>query len=337
MINNHRFILEPYKGMDNRFVCPCCQHRRNTFTRYIDTVTQTYLADHAGKCDRIEKCAYHFTPKQFFKTNADDYRLKPAVGSNTVNHHHDFDIIPNAVFEGSLRRYYSNTFCMFIARMFGAEAAIALIEKYRVGTAKHWPGATIFWQIDINNKVRTGKIMLYNKADCHRVKQPFNHIAWVHRLLSQKSLAGSQKSAATEKDLRLQNLDYNLKQCFFGEHLLANEPFKIVAITESEKTAIIASYYYPNYIWLAAGSLEGLSLEKCKTLKNRTVRLYPDVNGYAKWHSKARLLNVHYPAASFTVDDTLLRTSKPADREKGIDIADKWIDALLLEWEVEAE
>ncbi|MGZ3873379.1 MAG: DUF6371 domain-containing protein [Mucilaginibacter sp.] len=334
---NHRYILEPYKGMDSRFTCPCCGHRRKSFKRYIDTVTQTYLADHVGKCDRLENCAYHFTPREFFKTNPNDSRREmPAVKEEPY-----FDTIPGAIFAASLRRYDSNIFCMFLARMFGAEAAIGLIEKYKIGTAKHWPGATIFWQVDGDDKVRTGKIMCYNAADCRRIKEPYNHIAWAHTLLRGSESRKDRKTesnAASHGLSRLPGLsDFRLKQCFFGEHLLRLEPYKIVAITESEKTAVIASYYYPNYIWLAAGSLEGLSLNKCRVLNDRTVRLYPDVNGYAKWHSKAREFNNRIPSATFTVDETLFRTATPADRDHGADIADKWINEKLLEWEVEGE
>ena len=246
---------------------------------------------------------------------------------------------------------------MFLARMFGAEGALYLIEKYRIGCSKHWPGATIFWQIDNYDKVRTGKIMLYNSKDCHRVKEPFNHIAWAHRLVGKSvrkdSFGESRKSpkdtTVTSKDvfsdytkspeglLHTVASDYQLKQCLFGEHLLKLDPFKTVAIAESEKTAIIASIYLPNYIWMAAGSMEGLTVDKCRVLKGRVVRLYPDVNAYAKWHTKARELNRRIPTANFIVDNTLTQNPTAYDRERGVDIVDKWIDNKLLEWEMEGK
>ncbi|MCO5951045.1 DUF6371 domain-containing protein [Mucilaginibacter flavidus] len=362
----HRYTLEPYKGMDCRFMCPNCRHRRNTFTRYIDTETQSYLADHVGKCDRLEKCGYHFKPREFFKTNPQAYvpRFKPNYTMTDKTQY--FDTIPQSIVAGTMRGYDKNNFSMFLARMFGADGAIHLIEKYRIGCAKHWPGATIFWQIDNDDKVRTGKIMLYNGKDCKRVKEPFNHIAWVHRLVGKLRSLESRKSPESPKDaladvdnctntpvepktnlsdytknpegiLHTVASDYQLKQCLFGEHLLKLEPFKTVAIAESEKTAIIASMYLPNYIWLAAGSLEGLTEEKCQVLKHRTVRLYPDVNAYAKWHTKARELNARIPTATFVIDTTLTQNPTAYDEQRGVDIADKWIDNKLLEWEVEGE
>ncbi len=39
----------------------------------------------------------------------------------------------------------------------------------------------------------------------------------------------------------------------FGEHLLPMNRGKPVAIVESEKTALVAAYYLPEYVWLASG------------------------------------------------------------------------------------
>ena len=86
---------------------------------------------------------------------------------------------------------------------------------------------------------------------------------------------------------------------------------------------------YPKYIWLACGSLEGLNFDKCKVLKDREVVLFPDVNGYDKWRIKAREMNLRYPNARFSVDNTLEHTATDEERERGIDMADRWIEQLL--------
>ncbi|MBK7666689.1 MAG: hypothetical protein IPJ32_04670 [Sphingobacteriaceae bacterium] len=61
-----KYILEKYNG-NNRFMCPGCQQKKE-FTRYVDS-SGNYLADHVGKCNRSDKCGYHFTPKQYFGAN----------------------------------------------------------------------------------------------------------------------------------------------------------------------------------------------------------------------------------------------------------------------------
>lgn len=104
----------------------------------------------------------------------------------------------------------------------------------------------------------------------------------------------------------------------FGEHLLIDK-IKPVAIVESEKTAIIASVYLPQFIWVAVGSLTNLTAEKCSILKGRKVILFPDLNAFDKWTSKAKELS---HIAIFFVSDLLERKATEAERQKGFDLAD---------------
>lgn len=94
-----------------------------------------------------------------------------------------------------------------------------------------------FWQVDNQGKVRTGKVMLYYPETGKRVKEPYNHISWVHSLIPHK--------------------DFNLCQCFFGEHLINKDKTRPIALVESEKTALIASYYLPQFLWIASGGKNG--------------------------------------------------------------------------------
>jgi hypothetical protein len=121
--------------------------------------------------------------------------------------------------------------------------------------------------------------------------------------------------------------DFSLQQCFFGEHLLTLYPDKSVAIVESEKSALIASALIPNMIWLAAGNINGLSVEKCKVLKNRNVFLYPDLGAFEKWSLKAEELQEQYNC-KITVSKLLEDEATDTDRTNGLDIADYIITEL---------
>lgn len=66
-MGNHKYILELYKGQKSRYHCPQCG--KEEFTRYINTDTKEYLSDRVGKCNRINHCGYHYSPKQFFQDN----------------------------------------------------------------------------------------------------------------------------------------------------------------------------------------------------------------------------------------------------------------------------
>ena len=208
------------------------------------------------------------------------------------------------VFKGSLRAHDANHFVKFLIGVFGVEVAHEVVKRYFIGTSKHWNGATVFWQIDARGKIRTGKIMLYSPTTGKRVKVPFNHIYWVHTALKQQ--------------------DFELRQCLFGEHLLGlpENKQKPVAIVESEKTAIIGSVYLPQFIWVAVGSLTNLNAERCGVLQGRNVTLFPDLNGFDKWSSKAKELS---PLANFTVSDLLERKATEQERKDGLDIADYFI------------
>ena len=94
---------------------------------------------------------------------------------------------------------------------------------------------------------------------------------------------------------------------------------KPVAIVESEKTAIIASVYLPQFVWLAAGNKDGLNFHKCKCLASRTVVLYPDLNAFEKWSLKAKEFS---HIALFTVSDLLERKATEAEKKEGLDLAD---------------
>jgi len=298
----HQYQLQRYQGMRSRYHCPACRHRRKTFTLYIDTQTGEPLNPAVGKCDRLDKCGYHYTPKQWFAENGLSvvgYQL-PVVRQKpkTDNRELKTDTIPYNLFKRSLSHYHQNNFVHHLTRLFGVAVAEGLIKRYCIGTAKHWPGAVVFWQIDIKGNIRTGKIMLYNAASGKRVKQPFNHINWVHSVLKLK--------------------DYHLRQCFFGEHLLNHNNLP-VAIVESEKTAIIASAYYPAFIWIAAGSLTNINTQTCAVLKGRRVFLVPDLNGFELWSAKAKQLK---GIAHVTVSNLLELKATPLQKQQGLDIAD---------------
>ncbi len=45
-----------------KFICPSCGKRR--FVRYINQITNEYLDEAYGRCDRETSCGYHNNPKQ---------------------------------------------------------------------------------------------------------------------------------------------------------------------------------------------------------------------------------------------------------------------------------
>ncbi|RRB02058.1 hypothetical protein EHT25_16335 [Larkinella rosea] len=112
---------------------------------------------------------------------------------------------------------------------------------------------------------------------------------------------------------------YHLRQCFFGEHLLKTRPKAPVAVVESEKTALVAGIYFPQFIWIASGGLSLLSRERCSALRGRQIYLFPDLNGYEKWKEKATGIA---QIAKVVVSDLLEKIATPEERKQGFDLAD---------------
>lgn len=309
MDKDFKFILQPYKGMNSRYTCPYCK-KKHQFTRYINRETNDFVANHVGRCNREVNCGYHYTPKEFFEDypsyklkNKTDRKIRVTPKKSTTIHplakHKMISLIPYRFFEKTLADYDKNNLVTFLINRLGNDLAGEVIGKYCLGSSKHWEGATIFWQIDSKGRIRTGKVMLYNPENGKRVKKPYPHINWIHKIGN------------------FQN--FNLKQCLFGEHLLNQYPGKNIAIVESEKTALLASAYVPENIWLASGNLNNLNEYTLKALKGKKILLYPDAGAFHIWKKKALQLN---GLAEFTVSDFIERRAARCQIEQGLDIAD---------------
>jgi hypothetical protein len=298
-MQDYRYTLEPYNGIKTRYFCPNCT-KQNVFTKYIDLQTNEHLNDAVGCCNRLIKCGYHYKPKQFFDDN--NISFDTSVSQKVISRGKPKLIISfiNAeILNKSKSINQPNYFIDFLSNHWDLETANTLVDKYNIGTSKHWKGATVFWQVDKNNNVRTGKIMLYNASNGKRVKEPYNHINWVHKALKLDS--------------------FNLEQCYFGEHLLNENINKPVAIVESEKTAIISSIYLPEFIWLACGSVNNLNEAKTKVLTGRNVVLFPDLKCFDLWNNKIPQLT---KLATFRTSTLLETKATEIEKKQGLDIAD---------------
>lgn len=287
-----RFELE--KG-GLKYACPACKKER--FVRYVDTATGEQVADVVGRCDREDSCGYHLTPKEYFLMTGKSPFSSVSIPTRKREPvpEPEPSFIDTALMHASFTRYNENNFCKWLCSIFGEQKAFELTAAYQIGTSKHWPGSSVFWQIDRAGRIRAGKVMLYNSSTGRRVKDPFNHIQWVHKVLK---------------------IDpYHLQQCLFGEHLLSDQ-VRPVAIVESEKTAIVAAGFMPEFLWLATAGKNNLNRDKLKPLQGRRVVLFPDLGAYPKWCEIVKGI------PDVTVSDILERRASDADKAAGLDLAD---------------
>ena len=306
----YRFILEPYKGLITRHTCPKCL-KEKCFSRYVDLLNEIKFPPYVGRCGRENSCKYHYKPKEYFLQNPEMDNI------NKILQHSDRTIIEVEtrqtsyidlqIVNQSFTNYTNNNLFQFLVSKFGHSETMLLMEEYLTGTHTHWQGATVFWQIDFKMNTRAGKIMLYDAENGRRIKQPHNHISWVHALLK------------IEK--------FNLKQCFFGEHLLSKDTNRAVAIVESEKSALVASRFFPQFIILATGGKNGcFRQDNLDVLEGRQVILIPDLGATEYWNQKAEMMKSI--GVEVRVFDYLEKIATTKQLEEGWDIADFILDAM---------
>ena len=184
------------------------------------------------------------------------------------------------------------------------EQMLRAAERYRLGKSRD--GGVIFWQIDDQGRTRDGKIMFY-REDCHRDKS--RHPSWASARL--KAYYGYDG-------------DLPVDRCLFGLHLLGVVG-GAVCVVEAEKTAVIMSEVYPQYVWMAAGGLSALSAEKFRPLRDHKVVLFPDTDPdgttYACWKAIAEEASRSFLSPVY-VSPLLERHATPEQKAAKIDIVD---------------
>ena len=263
------------------------------------------MSPKVGKCNREIKCGYHYPPKQYFIDNPSNSACRDAMlgvcNPRKIQPPIQIGTLPLHYLINSLSP--NSHFISFIKNLFSEKEIQIVCNKYFLGATK--TKEVIFLQIDTIGKVRTGKIMQYNPETGKRVKHQDRAINWVHSKLKKQNQLPD---------------DFNLQQCFFGEHLLTILPTATVSIVESEKSAIIASVIMPEMIWLATGSINGLSIKKCHILEGRNVILYPDLGAYEKWNEKAEEIELQHHCVT-TVSTILENLATPEAKFNGLDVA----------------
>lgn len=268
-----------------KFRCPSCGQK--TFVRYVDNASNTYLDDEYGRCDRENKCHAHFKPNGN-RTIDLSLVLKPQKKPS----YHSLELVEKSILDQG-----QNNFIEFLENNF-PEDALEAVKKYFIGTSRKFVNCTIFWQIDHYEKVHAGKIMLYDKQTGKRFKSTNgkSFISWVHKIKPEK--------------------DYNLDQCLFGLHLIADTDQKTIALVESEKTAVIMSIFKPEYTWLATGSKHGFKEKMLEPIRDFRIVAFPDKGEYYDWKKTARELNSK--GYNIVVDEMIDNN----DYVEGTDLAD---------------
>lgn len=233
------FKYELRKGSKRESCAGCSQ---KTFVPYVDTQTGQPLAWDVGKCDRENKCRWDKKPKEHFAENpqnssgdfkkgkkktAPSYGFADKEPSANLQKVNKPDFIPFEQFKLTLGNYDRNAFVQFLFNLFPdcSEEIQSVLKMYMVGTYDDY---TCFPYIDRLSRICRGKLIRFNPSTGKRLK-------------------GRGNTSSLPSKLKLKE-DFQYSQIFFGEHLLHRFPSKPIAIVESEKSAIISSLCFSEFI-----------------------------------------------------------------------------------------
>ena len=192
-----------------------------------------------------------------------------------------------------------------------AEELQAASEIFHLGTTKD--KRVVYWQIDAEGRVRDGKLMAYDER-CHRVKPG------EHDTRRSVSWAGYEF-----RQCGLLDRNWEATHCLFGLHQLNSRPDDMVCIVEAEKTAVICSQKFKDSIWMAAGGLEQLNVDKLRPLIGRQVILYPDTDpegeAFKKWYDIAWRARCELEM-DIAICNVLEENATPEQKEAKIDLVD---------------
>lgn len=242
--------------------CPQCGKLR--FVPFVLTDDPSVKAGREyGRCDREQSCGYFRYPGRDVKCESDRKHI-PEPPKEPILFPPDIALCDVGISANSLFRAY--------AAIFGTGGLLAnVMTAYMCGTGGR--GECIYNQFD-GTHVRTAKAIMYGKGG-HRLKVEDGGLPvwWLH-----KSPAMRQYTEGRE-----------LKQCFFGQHLLRICPNADVYVVEGEKTAVLMAALdsmrgKAGRLWIACGGSQMLKgAIDLMPLVGRRVTLIPDDGQYWNW------------------------------------------------------
>ncbi len=323
---NYRYHLKKYAGKASRLTCPNCG-RPHCFSPYVDDNEEMYGEEY-GRCDHESSCGYvKYPPSDYDPMKRYSYPTKVGVRTSSAGRFSSTPAksvivkrpepkpepaggiceIPFEIVRKTVRTKPLSNFLRFLLTILKKDTIISLVSDYYIGVTKSLEA--VFYQIDIQGRCRSGKIVNYNPETGHRIKSEESKppVTWVHTKLKQAGVLPGE---------------WELTQCLFGEHLLAKYPDKPVILVEAEKTAIIGAGLVPDCVWVATGG-KGQVGNKVDILEGRQIVAFPDYDGYDEWKRKLE----ERPYLNIQISDYVQKNATKEEKESGADIAD-----LLIRW-----
>ena len=345
-----------------KFDCPNPECKAiGRFTKYLDNSTGLYLENGFGKCDREDSCGYHLQPKvEFIKDSESKFKVvaKDLFSSDSLNNDRYLETFH--YLKNTLNKVYNpknlgnNIFINSLIKRYGRDRVLKAYSMYNLGCG--FNGSTLFPYYHLNS-LKTAKIIHF-KEDLHRNKD-INPM-WLHSAKSftyhnqtsknyEKVLNNCYPEETTDyQDFINHREDYsedsvcepfNFAVPLFGWDLLDLEENKNkqICLVESEKTAVICSIVFPDYVWLASGGKPYIQEYKFNYYSGRNWFILPDLstedNTLKYWVKCLDKIKTKYQMYDTFIDympeDNQTNDFNLNAKANGLDIADYILDYTL--------
>jgi hypothetical protein len=237
-----------YKNLPKQYgYCHSCGETSLPPARYVDEKGNTYVWDEQQQkviqdCDTLSNACV--TKRHTLTENAPNTTIKQqnlSYKPPKISNIIDFDMV-----ELSYKSDDINNFKLYLHRKYVGYDVTNALQMYYIGTSAN--NYTVFWYINQYGKVQKSKEVLYqpNGKRTNKFRVPYKN-------------------------------DDEHYFCLFGEHLLANNT-KPIILVESEKTAVICSFVFPKFTWLAYSGINGLTYDKLYALRSKEIIIIPDLS-----------------------------------------------------------
>ncbi len=287
MSQGFRFHIAKYQD-DGIHICPMCGRR--SFTYYVSRkgrrVNDEARGIYYGICSHRNSCGYVNYPNGVPDPDTDENYKASDIEARELER----PKVEPVFYDMSLVRSTGKPHASSLIQYLSGRQVPNLdyqLQNYMIGATRD--GGTIFWSIDHQNRVHRGKIMYY-QPDGHRVKD---------------DKGNGKVNSVRVKMMRPKDIEP--PHCYFGEHLIPQNPDKVIGIVESEKTALICSCFFPQQIWIATGSKNNLHSQYCEAIKGRKVVVYPDYDAFDEWARKMEFIGKAL-SVDYSMDDTILES-----------------------------
>lgn len=300
MAKFYRFMLQPYRGPSTRHRCPKCGDL-HSFTYYIDTRKYqdsgevAIYSEDCGRCDNENTCGYIKYPQG----------TEQAVTIGHIERKPPVFYTREDVKMFAASRNGNNLVKFLLERaQFDSDRLRKILVDYCIGSTSN--RGIVFWQIDHRYNIHRGKIMWY-REDGHREKYPDGH----GMIQSMWKLLDRDREVEPE-------------MCYFGQHLITLHPEKPIALVESEKTCIIASYAIPEFNWVATMSINNFQTHRLGFLNDYKgeVYVFPDCDGFDMWAERVGVIRKLMPDLNIRVNSFIKKYGR--GKEDLADVFLRW-------------